>query len=62
MPCFAPAVATPEITALAQDLTKGATTEREKIKRLYHWVAQNIRYVGIYLGAGGVVPHVQPAS
>ena len=50
-------VATPEIIALAQDLTKGATTEREKVKRLYHWVAQNIRYVGIYLGAGGVVPH-----
>ncbi len=50
-------VATPDIIALAQDLTKGATTEREKVKRLYHWVAQNIRYVGIYLGAGGVVPH-----
>jgi len=24
---------------------------------LHHWVAQNIRYLGIYVGAGGYVPH-----
>ncbi len=51
---------TDEIRALAQELTAGATTERAKVRALYHWVTKNIRYVSISLGAGRLVP--RPAS
>mgnify|MGYP003341418026 FL=1 len=48
---------TPDIQALAKQLTQNSKSDKDKVRKLYHWVAQNIRYVGIYLGAGGVVPH-----
>jgi len=48
---------TPEIQALASQLTKNSKDDKEKVRKIYNWVALNIRYVGIYLGAGGVVPH-----
>ena len=48
---------TPEIQALANQLTQNSKGDKEKVRKLYNWVAQNIRYVGIYLGTGGVVPH-----
>lgn len=53
------AAVTPAIQALANELiTKAnAKTTLEKVKVLHHWVAQNIRYLGIYVGAGGFVPH-----
>jgi hypothetical protein len=47
----------PDITALAKKLTEGVTSERERVQRLHAWVAQNIRYVGTYVGAGGFVPN-----
>ena len=48
---------TSEIQALANQLTQNSKSDNDKIQKLYNWVAQNIRYVGIYLGTGGVVPH-----
>ena len=51
------AVVTDKIRALAQKLTTGLTGEREKARALYDWVSANIRYVGVYLGNGGYVPH-----
>ncbi len=50
---------TPAIQALANELvqTAKANTTLDKVKVLHHWVAQNIRYLGIYVGAGGYVPH-----
>jgi transglutaminase-like putative cysteine protease len=53
------ALVTPAIQALANDLIAkaNAKTTLEKVKVLHHWVAQNIRYLGIYVGAGGFVPH-----
>lgn len=48
---------TPAITELAAKLTANALTEREKALTLSDWVRQNIRYVAVYVGAGGVVPH-----
>jgi len=48
---------TPEIQTLANQLTQNSKSDKEKVRKLYNWVAQNIRYVGIYLGTGGVVPH-----
>ena len=49
-----------EIRALAERLTAGASDDRAKVKALYTWVAQNIRYVSISLGDGRLVP--RPAS
>lgn len=48
---------TPEIAKLAQELTQGAASEREKAQRIYDWVRKNIRYVAIYAGVEGWVPH-----
>jgi transglutaminase-like putative cysteine protease len=48
---------TPEIQALADALTEGVTDEREQVRILYHWVASQISYVAIFLGAGGFTPH-----
>jgi transglutaminase-like putative cysteine protease len=51
------AVVTPAIKKLADELTSGTNNPGEQARRIYDWVAQNIRYVGIFLGAGAVVPH-----
>ena len=48
---------TPEIKKLATELTYQLEEPREKVQALQAWVAQNIRYVGTYIGAGGFVPH-----
>ena len=48
---------TPDIKRLAQTLTQGAVTPADKVRRLYNWVSGKIRYLGIYVGAGGFVPH-----
>ena len=51
------AVATPRIAQLARELTAGMSDERSKALALSDWVRKNIRYVGVYIGPGGVVPH-----
>jgi transglutaminase-like putative cysteine protease len=50
---------TQPIRKLVDELTASVPTDnkREQAKRLYEWVTENIRYVGIFLGAGAVVPH-----
>ena len=48
---------TPKIAALAKSLVAGATDDATRVRRLYNWVARNIRYVAVYAGAGGFVPH-----
>jgi transglutaminase-like putative cysteine protease len=48
---------TQDIQKLADRLTQGVTDRRAQADVLYRWVSQNIRYVAIYLGFGGVVPH-----
>lgn len=48
---------TPDIQKLADELTQGAKTRREKAQKLYDWVSKNIRYVGIDVGASGYEPH-----
>ncbi len=49
--------ATPRIKALASKLTTGLSDPRAKAFAIDDWVRQNIRYVAVYVGAGGVVPH-----
>ena len=41
----------------AQELTRGADTPTEKARRLYDFVARNVRYVSISLGVGRYQPH-----
>lgn len=51
------AAVTPAIEALAKELTATATDDRTKVRKLYNWVSQNIRYVAVYVAEGGFVPH-----
>lgn len=58
---------TPEVQALANEITKDIkppanskdlqALQKEQARALYNWVSRNIRYVGIYLGDGGIIPH-----
>lgn len=51
------AVPTPAIAALAASVTAGLDAPRARALALSEWVRRHIRYVGAYVGAGGVVPH-----
>jgi transglutaminase-like putative cysteine protease len=53
------AAVTPEVQKLANTITKDIPNSkpREQARALYNWVARNIRYVAIYLGDGGIIPH-----
>ena len=48
---------TPAISKLAKELTNNLDTPRSKALALSDWVRKNIRYVAVYVGPGGVVPH-----
>lgn len=41
---------------LARDITKGLTTEREKVEAVYNWVIKNTRYVALEFGIYGFKP------
>ena len=41
----------------AEEITKGAATPEQKARRLYDYVALNIRYLSISLGVGRYQPH-----
>ena len=51
---------TPEIEEKTKALLRGAWSRKEKIKRLYEYVATNIDYVGIELGIWAIKPHSAP--
>jgi transglutaminase-like putative cysteine protease len=48
---------TPKISALAEQITAGVADRRVQAQKIYEWVSEHIRYVGIELGRGRVVPH-----
>ncbi len=48
---------TPELAAKAKELTAGLTTEAEKERAIYEFVALRFRYISISLGAGRYRPH-----
>src|SRR5882672_6014767 len=50
-------VVTPAIKALVAQLLTNVESPRDKARVLYDWVRQNVRYVAVYMGPGGVVPH-----
>lgn len=48
---------TERVRQLADEITVGIADPKEQARALYNWVATQIRYVGIYLGDGGIVPN-----
>jgi transglutaminase-like putative cysteine protease len=48
---------TPIIKQKADELTSGINDRKEQAQAIYEWVSQNIRYVYIDFGQGGLVPH-----
>ena len=46
-----------KVPALAAALTRNVKDPRERALLLSDWVRRHIRYVAVYVGAGGVVPH-----
>jgi hypothetical protein len=46
----------PEVTAIAKEAVKGATTDAEKAEKLYAWVQSNIKYVAVEDGMNGFIP------
>ena len=45
------------ISARAHEVVQGLDDPRAKALAIDNWVRQNIRYVGVYIGNGGLVPH-----
>jgi len=46
----------PELIPLVDSLTKGCTSELDKVKNIYYWTQQNIKYIAFEDGLGGFVP------
>jgi transglutaminase-like putative cysteine protease len=51
------AAVTPEIQAVADEITAGIADKRAQAAAIDHWIKSNVRYVAIYLGSGRVVPN-----
>jgi hypothetical protein len=47
----------PEVKAKVDELTAGKTTQEEKLRILYQYVASQIRYIGVAFGVGRLQPH-----
>jgi hypothetical protein len=45
-----------EMKAKVAELTKGKTTEIEKVKSIFYWVQDNIRYIAFEDGLAGFIP------
>ena len=45
------------VKELANQITQGINEPQNQAIAIYQWVSSHIRYVGIYLGDGGVVPN-----
>lgn len=46
----------PELQHLVDSLIKGCTTSEQKVKSIYYWVQDHIKYVAFEDGLGGYVP------
>lgn len=48
---------TPEVAAKAAELVRGAASDAEKLRAIYHYVATQFRYIAISFGVGRFQPH-----
>ncbi len=46
----------PELKKVVDSLTVGLKDELEKVKRVYYWVQDNIKYIAVEDGMGGFIP------
>ncbi len=46
----------PAMQKIVDSLTNGITDEKEKVKRIFYWVQDNVKYVAFEDGLGGFVP------
>jgi tetratricopeptide (TPR) repeat protein/transglutaminase-like putative cysteine protease len=53
----APGTPTPELKAKAAEITRGALTDDERVRRIYNFVSRTIRYVGVSFGVGRFQAH-----
>lgn len=51
------AIVTPEVQAIADEVTKGITDPKQQVSAIYDWANKNIRYLLIVLDRGGWIPH-----
>ena len=51
-------VATPEITAAAQQLTAGKTSFLDKVRAIATFMQTKVRYISVQIGIGGYQPHL----
>jgi transglutaminase-like putative cysteine protease len=47
----------PEVQALANEITSADDSEIDKVKSIFYWVQQNIKYIAFEQGMRGFVPH-----
>jgi hypothetical protein len=47
----------PSVQKQADIVTSGITDPRQQARALHEWMKQNVRYVAINLGVGGIIPH-----
>ncbi|WP_439151623.1 DUF3857 domain-containing protein [Winogradskyella sp.] len=45
-----------ELVALVNDITKDCTTNLEKVRAIYYWTQQNIKYIDFEYALGGFIP------
>ncbi len=48
------------LTQIVHELTDGVTDLRERVQRIYRWVIDNTRYVGLEFGIHGFLPYRVP--
>src|ERR1041385_3954045 len=46
----------PALQTIVDSITNGITDEKEKVKRIFYWVQDNVKYVAFEDGLGGFVP------
>jgi len=46
----------PEMQALVDSIIVGAETDLEKVKQIFYWTQDNIKYIAIEYGMGGFIP------
>ena len=47
----------PALQHRVDSLMAGATTEEEKVRRVYYWVQDNVKYIAFEQGLRGFIPH-----
>lgn len=47
----------PQLRAKVDELTAGKASELEKVKAIFYWVQENIKYIAFEQGMRGLIPH-----